>query len=187
MRAFFAITLPEAITESLGALSQRLRLKGAKASWVPPQRMHLTLRFFGDITEEQCAGMIAAAVAPLAEVLAPEFLITGVGSFGRKGRPDVIWAGAQILAGDVEAILRAVDAAARAQGIEVENRPFRPHITLARIRDPRSAGALAAELGHEAGFAAGQFTCHNVTLYQSRLTPSGPEYSIIKEFPLRVT
>jgi 2'-5' RNA ligase len=184
MRAFTAIELPEPVRRALAALQARLETRGARARWTAPAAMHLTLRFLGDVSEVQ-AGAITddllvryAAEAPL------QLTVAGVGCFPHARRPGVVWVGIE---GDTERLARVqedAEASARGVGLEGEARPFHPHVTLARVRDPGNAGALIEALSEEAGFAGGSFTAAHVTLFESTLLPAGPRYTVLAHLPL---
>lgn len=183
MRTFIAIELPEPVKEALGALSRRLQRPGERVTWVPADRIHLTLRFLGELDEE--------AIAKLSAILSDEYAgmapfalsVAEVGAFPNVRRPSVIWAGVGPVDGGVQAAQAVAEQAARASGLPAEKKAFRPHLTLARIRDRRAASGLTARLEAERGFVGGEFTVGRVSLFSSELTPKGPIYRGLGEFP----
>ena len=132
MRLFVAVDPPPQLRDSLdaaiGARDEQLR-------WVPPEQWHLTLVFCGEVTEQvvpeltERLGRAAARTSPFA------LRLQGAGTFPKQAaRTRVLWAG---VGGDVPAMTRLAErcaAAARRSGIDVEDRSFRPHLTLARAR-----------------------------------------------------
>lgn len=184
MRAFVAIELPRETRVALGALQNRLRAEPARASWVAPDNIHLTLRFLGEITSEAEEGIAAelraryAAMAPL--TLAPR----GLGYFPNARRPSVLWVGVDVLAGNLEQVQEAAETAARHAGLPPESKPFRAHLTLARFRDPREAAQLRGAVEAAQAFAADAFEAAHVSLFRSELLPRGAKYTRLHEFAL---
>lgn len=184
MRTFIAIELPDPIREALGHLSRRMRNTGANASWVRPENIHLTLRFLGEISEHD-VNRIGERLALDYQAIDPFTLtISGTGVFPNPRKPSVIWVGAEPLEGPLATTQAIAESAAQAIGLPPETKPFRPHLTLARLRDPRQAGTLPQTLEQEAGFNAGAFQVHSVALFSSQLTPKGPIYRRLREFAL---
>lgn len=184
MRTFAAIELPEPVKASLGSLSQRLRKSGAKASWVTPERMHLTLRFYGDLQEDAIAALRAFLREKLRGLGTFSLNIEGAGAFPSARKPAVVWAGIHPVEEPVLQVQRVTEAAAGAIGLVPERKSFTPHITLARIRQAESADTLSQFLNREQAFTGGAFPVSNVALWSSTLTPQGPMYSLIEEFDL---
>jgi len=182
MRCFIAIELPAAIHEALEDAKMRLRAAHVKASWVKPGNVHLTLRFLGEIEEVQAA-RIAVTLEEDYEAVPPFRLrVQGLGAFPTARRPSVLWAGCGPLDTGLSDVQQKAEAAARAVGLDAETKAFRPHLTLARIRDRRSAGPVAAALERQRGFDGGEFEVSAVALFESRLSPAGAEYTRLKEF-----
>jgi len=202
MRSFVAVELPEPILEAVGQLSGRLRASGARATWVKPENMHLTLRFLGEVDEDNI-NRLKAILSDSYRGMSPFTLsVRGVGAFPNMRRPSVVWVGAveareaarsQVELGNervlgneraqaIETAYLAAESAARAIGLAPEEKAFHPHLTLARIRDAREAPPLVACLERERDFCAGDFTVHSVSLFSSRLTPHGPIYQRLEEF-----
>jgi 2'-5' RNA ligase len=94
----------------------------------------------------------------------------------------VIWAGVAPLQGALAQAQTIAEKGARAIGLKPEKRAFRPHLTLARIRDVRQTGDLPERLSAERDFEAGSFSVSSVSLFYSELTRSGPIYQRIQEF-----
>ena len=109
---------------------------------------------------------------------------TGVFPDARK--PRVLWCGAT---GDVEklsALQKQLDSDFAGIGFPGEDRPFRAHLTLARIKDPRSVSGISEALTKHNAFIAGEFTCKELVLFQSRLTTQGAVYTKLAVFPMVV-
>ncbi len=176
MRLFIAIELSDDIKTALG----RLRSDIPGARWVPADQIHLTLAFLGEVDEattERLSG-------ELLQIQAPEFKLrfTGTGCFPDRRRPRVLWIGLEpeprlnILAAGVRAAVLSC-------GIPQEERPFSPHITLARLKLPASKEA-GAFLDQPAKQTIPSLLVREFTLFQSRLTTQGAVHTQIKHFPL---
>lgn len=205
MRVFFAVSLAPEVREGLAALASSLetRAPDSPVAWVPAANHHLTLRFLGDVSEEQRAALESAGREVAASQPRFRLVLEGVGTFGGKS-PRVIWVGARSDAG-LEA-LRAVHAAletrVRALGFDPDDHPvYSPHATLGRIRDERGprrparakgkprpgqggTDALVKAIG-EARFGPVEVPVERFVLYESRLHGSRhPDYVEAASFPL---
>ena len=184
MRAFFAIELPGTVKAPLVSIRDRLRRSGAKASWVHPDNMHLTLRFLGDVTQES-ADQITEILRASLQACAPITLaVRGVGAFPNLKRPSVVWAGLEVLSGDLVTMQSLIEDVSRTIGLPKEEKAFHPHVTLGRIKDSRQLGSLLEDIAAMKDFDGGDFTAVHVSLFSSELTPSGPVYRLLQEFPL---
>ncbi|MBI5066804.1 MAG: RNA 2',3'-cyclic phosphodiesterase [Deltaproteobacteria bacterium] len=186
LRLFVALDPPAPLRRQLAALAAELRRQAGRAAerlrWVEPGSLHLTLQFLGNAPDERL-GDVEAAVTAAASAGRPLALsVRGVGAFPSPRRARVVWAG---LHGELEplgALVRDLGARLAPLGFPPDERPFSPHLTLARARDGASglAGALAALGAREAGtWRAGE-----LTLFRSHLSPSGPRYEPLLRAPL---
>jgi len=176
-RLFVAIDLPEEIKLVIGSL--RCSLPGAK--WVAESQIHLTLRFIGEVDDE----LLKMIVASLSGIVAAPFSLAmqGVGCFPPKRDPKVLWVGVDggsalfALQGEIEkALVR--------KGVAPEDRPFSPHITIARLKETPAARVVPF-LRHYARFATRSFPVTQFILYSSTLTPQGAVHRQEALFPLR--
>jgi len=171
-RLFIAVDVDEATRAQIGRISTGLREAigaHAKASWVRPDRMHLTLHFFGNADgalEERVRGALAHPIDQPAFDLSFE----GLGVFPERGSPRVLWLG--VTAGLSE--LRRIHGV-----VGQTHEPFTPHLTLARLRG-RIPRAKVAEIV-DIPASAGPSRIDRVTLYESRLSPAGPTYIPLAE------
>ncbi len=184
IRAFLAIDPPGEILQAIGRIQGRLqRLIRGELRWVRPEAIHLTLKFFGDVSEDAVAA-IAAAVEKTAAGAAPfSFAVIGVGVFPDRRRPRVLWLGME---GDVARLIgfqQELERGLGAVGFPAEERPFRPHLTLARIKSAGGLTGLEKALEKGTEYAAGQFTAAGIGLLRSELTPRGAVYMKLKWFP----
>lgn len=182
VRTFIAIEVPDAAKESLAALSGRLRMPGVRASWVKPKNMHLTLRFLGEIDPDRIE-TLATGLDHAYQGRTPfDLYIRGAGAFPKPRKPSVIWAGIEPLEGALAEVQAIAERAARDIGLPPDNKAFRAHLTLARIRDARTAQPLMVRLEQERDFDGGEFSVQGVSLFSSQLTPQGSIYQRLREF-----
>ncbi|WP_029895991.1 RNA 2',3'-cyclic phosphodiesterase [Desulfohalovibrio reitneri] len=182
-RLFIAVPLPGEYREILEGLTGRLRKrlpKGAPLTFTKPDTWHLTLRFLGDTPEERIEPLKAA----LADIDWRAFTLRagGYGAFPGIQRPRVLWVGLREGADEARALASAVENASVAAGFEPEERPFRPHLTVARVKKGGrllNAAELLAEIGRESwpGFLVRSFT-----LFGSELRPEGAVHTPLAEF-----
>ena len=183
MRAFIAIELPDEVRWALAQLQQRLAGSGADVKWVEPEHLHVTMKFLGEITEEQRRA-VEAMLRQVARALSPFPLsLRALGAFPSMRSPRVIWVG---VAEGKEPLVRLAEGIERegaAAALQKEERPFAAHVTLGRVRSPRGHQALVELLEHTDWSPPPSWTADHVTLYQSVLSSSGPTYSVLAEIP----
>lgn len=188
IRAFIAIELPEEARAELGRMIDALRKAvggggGKDLKWVNPDNIHLTLKFLGDVAPEMI-DEVAGAMDEAASGTGPMSLaIGGVGGFPNLRSPRVVWAGLDAPE-ELAELHEALEDALAPLGFAPEERAFRPHLTLCRVKAPaagRSIGPKAEALdpGEKVRFTAG-----SISLIKSVLTPKGPKYTVLKEVHL---
>ncbi len=184
VRAFLAIDLPDELSEGIGkAVSSWRRTQKGRISWIPPENLHVTLLFLGDVLKEDLH-RIAAACRAVAYGISPFMLEPkGTGVFPHATRPRVLWIG---LSGDIPRLSRLHDrleSALSVLGHPGENRDFAPHITLGRVRSPLAIAKILPTFLAD-GFSAQAFPVREFVLYRSDLGPRGAVYTPIERFPL---
>jgi 2'-5' RNA ligase len=178
MRLFIALSLPDEVHRELALVQARLR--GLPVRWSGPAGIHLTLQFIGETAEQRAPELLAALAALPAAPLTLQ--LEGLGAFPDLRRPRVIWAG---LGGDLAALSRlqaAVLATTAPLGFALEERPFRPHLTLGRVRQeagPEERQALGRAIERAEAPAPLAWQAGGPTLFQSALTPAGAVYTAL--------
>lgn len=184
IRAFLAVEIPEEILKGVAVVQDRLRSRiYGDIHWVRPEGVHLTLKFFGDIPPGDVANISIVVEKAVAGVEPLALAVGGTGVFPDLRRPRVLWLGMQ---GDVERLLilqRELECELQRIGFPREERPFRPHLTLGRIRSSRGIAELAKILEKGRAYDAGQFVAAGLTLFRSELTPRGALYTRLKWYP----
>lgn len=176
-RLFVALDLPETLKNTLNAICRGI--PGTR--WLPPNQLHLTLRFIGDVDDstfrEIKNGLSSNDLPPISCHL------SGIGCFPSKGRPRVIWVGVRDEATGLTTLQRQVEKDIRKLRLSPEERPFTPHITLARLKNPPRE-AVTDFLSRNADFQGGLFCVTAFHLYSSRLTPRGAIHTLEQSYQL---
>ena len=178
MRLFVAVDLSEDARRRIAVQQQRIAaaLGGPTASlkWVTPEHAHLTLAFLGRVDGTLVPSVVDALGR---DVDRPPFemILDGVGVFPPRGAPRVLWVGVAAGAAQLSDLQRLMAERVTALGIELEDRPFHPHLTLGRWRASRPADRDRALAAAPSG-AIARVPVEYATLYESRLSSSGPTY-----------
>jgi 2'-5' RNA ligase len=186
IRAFLALDPPPEVLCKIADIQGVLRrnIQGA-LSWVRPGGIHLTLKFFGDIAAKDVSA-VSEVVAGQATGARPFNLeAKGLGVFPDTRRPRVLWLG---IGGEVERLIamqKAIDQKLEACGFPKGKRPFRAHLTLARIKSPQGLSGIEDVLTEKGSESAGKFTATGLTLFKSELTPKGARYTTLGYFPFQ--
>jgi 2'-5' RNA ligase len=184
IRAFLAVPLRPDLRPAVAALQERLQPAQAKVKWVEAENLHFTLKFLGDTRPER-GQEIAAAVRSAVQRLAPfEVTIAGAGAFPHTRRPRTVWVGTREGAEPLAALAAAVEEALAALGLPRETKPFRPHLTIGRVKGPDFLRTLGELIEAEADTPIGRQTVDSCCLMQSELKRSGPIYTVLADIPL---
>jgi 2'-5' RNA ligase len=184
IRAFLAVDPPEEIFNEIIKIQERLRkaIQG-DIRWVRPEGIHLTLKFFGYVYESDIANISHVVKNNVASMKELMLNVRNIGAFPTVSRPRVLWLG---IDGDTDALIglqAEIDTGFHEYGFKKEDRPFRPHLTLARIKEPKGLIGLAETLKKNEGYVAGSFTVSGLTLFKSDLKPMGAIYTKLAYFP----
>ena len=195
MRIFIGIDLDTEVRSRIERFLEGVEGFAPDARWMRPESLHITLKFIGEQTPEQ----VEAISERLRGIEGSAFEIRsgGYGFFPTAKAPRVFWIG--IHAGPQLAELAgSVDVAVAELGIPCEDRPFSPHLTLARAGGRSGSPKWRKGDGPNSTFAVvekrlaamgeldfGKMTAHEFILYQSQLSPKGSKYTKLERFPLR--
>ena len=189
VRLFVACEIPDDVKETIGEVIEGLRQKsGSAVRWIKPEGVHVTLKFLGEVPTKKLPAIKLAIQEAVVGHSPFELEFSTIGTFGGREGMRIMWVG---IAGDVlrlEALVRAVNAALAVVGFEPERRPFRPHLTLGRVRDEistRQRAEIEVAVG-KSGVPNASWRTAQVSLMRSRLTTQGASYEVLATFPLRV-
>ena len=185
-RVFCAVELPQQVRTQLEEhiLKLRKQIPDAAASWSRVENIHLTLKFFGNVALDRIPAITDAAARTVAEFSAFPIGIGGTGVFPRPSRAQVLWIGVSDPTGRLSALQERLENEFAAEGFPKENRAYRPHLTIARIRRPEGARRLA-ETHLQIPFTATNIELNEVILFRSELSPKGSKYTAISKHQIR--
>ena len=180
MRLFIAIEIPSEIRKGFAAFLSELRAVAPTAKWVRAENLHVTLKFLGH-TDPSNLEKIVNALRAIRNSQPVTLEFRGLGFFPNERRPRVFWAGMDS-SPNLQPLGQDIDRSMNALGFSLEERPFAPHLTLARFNPPGLPPALAAALKQHASRKFGSVTAREFHLIESKLKPSGAEYTTLQSF-----
>jgi 2'-5' RNA ligase len=181
VRLFVALEIPSEVRENLAALVETLRAISKEPRWIRPENLHVTLKFLGEVPEMKLDA-VRAALAETRSEQPVKLEFRGLGFFPNEKHPRVFWAGIEAspnlvkLAGDIDAAMEKL-------GVQREQRPFSPHLTLARFERQGMPQKLRIAIAENAQREFGTLQTNESLLIQSKLKPSGAEYTTLASFP----
>jgi RNA 2',3'-cyclic 3'-phosphodiesterase len=184
MRTFVAVPLPEECRLMLGQMQQELRSFQAEVAWVAIPSIHLTLKFLGEVEPETIPKLTELLRAASEKEQAFELRLRGLGGFPNVRNPRVLWCG---INGDTDALARLqqqIEAACYSLGFASEERSFKPHLTLGRIKGKRNLQPLmdCIKMGSDLECC---FRVDHFNIYKSTLKPQGAVYAVLDTVALR--
>jgi RNA 2',3'-cyclic 3'-phosphodiesterase len=186
IRAFWAIDLPESYRVGLAAIQDYLRKSGADVRWTSVAGIHLTLKFLGDIEENQVEALAAAASGVAGATPGFTLDVKGVGTFPGPKNPRVIWLGLSGQTDILARLVRNLEQAFAPLGFPPEKRTFTPHLTLGRVRSSQGREALNRSLETVPLPVFSEFSVKELVLYRSTLRPQGALYTPLRRIALGV-
>lgn len=181
MRLFAGIEIPAEVIHNLESLLERLR-PTAKLKWSPLGNLHITTRFIGEWPQERLSEL-QSALAGLTGREPISIQVRRLGFFPNPHSPRVFWAGIEA-SPELAALASETDQALESLGLAPEGRPFSPHLTLARIKEPVPLQKLRETIAALPSLDFGGFHADRFNLYQSRVGSAGSVYTKLAEFPL---
>jgi len=184
-RIFCAVELPDSVRARLQDHIGLLRGAGpdATASWTRVENIHLTLKFFGNVAIERIP-KISAAVERAVKKFPPVSIGIGkTGVFPKSSRAQVLWIGVSDPSGKLAELQRQLENECAKEKFEKEDRAYRPHLTIARLRKPEGARLLAdAHLNMD--FEPAEMTVSELIVFRSELSSKGSKYTAISRHKL---
>ena len=185
LRTFIALPLPD---EWIGVLAETIedlsRALPTGVRWVSPAGIHLTLKFLGPTDSRIVPRILDAITEDFADASSPVLSLSALGTFPASRNPRVIWAGVSGGTEGLEDLHRRAEHAVSGLGWSQDGRPFRPHLTLGRVRDrvnARQREAISHAVARARLPAFRSWRPDTVRLYRSVLTPRGARYSSLGE------
>ncbi len=180
IRSFIAISLPDSIKEAVASFLAPFRTGRSDVRWVSPPNLHLTLQFLGSTDESIIPDMRRDLIRHFCHYRPFYITIAGVGGFPSEQRPRVIWVG---VGADeqLERLHRDIAGITRRFGFVSEERAFRPHLTVGRVRPPGRLGAAEAAFVSGRNIEFGTAEVSGIQIMRSDLTASGPIYTALAD------
>lgn len=188
LRAFIAVTLPPDVRRLLAGFQGRLKPAGFPVKWVETENLHLTLVFLGATAPDKVPDVLEAMRTAAAGTGPFTARVHGLGIFPDPHRTQIVWVGLEEGVERLGRLQQALSAALAPLGFKPENRPFRPHLTLGRVRDRASSGereALGRAVVSLDGGPGRSFNVDALHLIKSQLNREGPVYTVIGSVVLR--
>jgi RNA 2',3'-cyclic 3'-phosphodiesterase len=184
IRTFIAVETPPDVRRRTQDLVNRLGRADADVKWVAPDQMHWTLKFLGDVEDQQINDVCRAVGACVKPFTPFELAVTGAGAFPTLDRPRTIWIGATTGADALAILAGSIEKSLANLGFPKEHRRFTAHLTLGRVRSTRNVRELGQLVKDNADFAAGTMTIDEVTTFSSRLETTGAVHEALSRAPL---
>lgn len=177
IRAFIAVDLPETVQQKVEQLQQELRKTQALVSWVKPASIHITLKFLGNIFPEQVPGIQSALEGIALNTSVFRLQPKGCGAFPSLKQMRIVWIGLHGNNEPLGELQQEVESAIIKLGFKAEDRPFRPHLTIGRVKGKRGLRSLQDALLAQNTFETEAFDVKEVVLYKSELRREGALYT----------
>ncbi|MEP6569616.1 MAG: RNA 2',3'-cyclic phosphodiesterase [Acidobacteriota bacterium] len=179
-RVFCAIEVPKLTRDLILRHNASLKaaVPAARASWSRDTNLHLTLKFLGDIPQSVVAEFSQAAARSVAGAQPFTISLEDTGVFPTRGQPRVLWIGINDRSGKLAELQTCLEEESARAGFAKEARPFRPHLTIARLRHPDNASALA--IAHQQTvFDPAVIAVSELLVIRSELSSEGPRYTVV--------
>jgi 2'-5' RNA ligase len=172
------------ILKKIEEAQEELRSSRADVRWVSPEKIHLTLKFFGNIDDSRIEPIAASIEGPVRATAPFTLRVRGIEAFPHMKNPRVIWTGLVDEEGILTSFQKQLETELEKIGFEPEGRPFQPHLTLGRMKSPEGREALVGRMEQYGEAEFGEFRVEGVVLFRSDLRPMGPIYTPLKEIKL---
>jgi 2'-5' RNA ligase len=187
VRLFVALDIPAEVRNNLAAFLSEMRalteqLADKSVRWVRPENLHVTLKFIGEVAPPKLQG-IRGALANVRSDGPVDLRFRGLGFFPNENRPTVLWTGLDASA-NLAKLAGDIDQSMVPQGIRRENRPFVPHLTLARLAPPVLRERLREVIRKNREREFGSFQAREFHLIESTLKLTGAEYTTLRSLRL---
>jgi len=187
IRSFLSIEIPKAVKLELSAVQNKLKkIKGIR--WVLPDNIHLTLKFFGDINQEQVDDIKNIISSVCLNIRPMTLKIGGFGGFPDMDKPRILWAG---LDGEIKRLCKfqtLIDKTLQKMDLSMDKKMdkkiFLPHLTIGRIKEPKKCDILKKEITDINILTTTKWRVDNVVLFKSQLMQNGAIYTHLWDFPL---
>jgi 2'-5' RNA ligase len=185
LRLFICVEIPHEIKRKISMIQEQLKAIETPIGWVRSEGIHLTLKFLGNISEEQvpdikrCMSMAVDGISPF------DVNIKGGGVFPNLNYPRVIWIRLEDRTYNLFRLQKGIEDCLNKIGFEQEDRGFTPHLTLGRIKSLKGKNQLIRTIHLYKDIEVGQITIDKIILMRSQLNPAGAIYTVLEEVFLK--
>ena len=183
MRLFIALPLPDEVEKFLENIIKEFKQKPGKVKWVDSNNIHLTLKFLGEADQNKVEDISESIKSVASKHKSIKCTIDKIGGFPNLKRPKVIWAGLDGNIEKLESVASDIDTEMSQLGFEKENRKFKSHLTLGRVKDNKDLSELTKYLT-DYKLQPKTILFDKIVLFKSTLTPKGPIYERLCEAEL---
>ena len=180
MRTFLGIKIPA--TKEISEFVKEIKSTNIDAKFVEQENYHINLKFFGNKSEEEISKIVSATEKVASKFHSFKLFLSGAGVFPSKSFVRVVWIG--INSNELEGLYNMLENKFEEIGIPKESRKFTPHLTICRLRSQENKNILIDKLSKFNSKGFGEFDIKSIYLFESKLSPKGPKYNILKEFRL---
>ncbi len=187
MRLFCAVKVSPQVSQNLSHWAERMKGNPEippNTKWVEEQNFHLTLKFFGEVPEARLSSLEDSLGKAADGKTKFDISFKGIGAFPSMDHPRVIWAGSEDPSGKLSEIAEAIERQTVAGGFAPADKPFSPHLTLARLNHTARPGLPKVLEKHRDAFF-GPMTVESVCLIQSTLSLQGSQYAELKKWSFK--
>jgi 2'-5' RNA ligase len=187
IRTFIAVDLDKVVRQRTIALQETLKESGTEVKWVGPENLHVTLLFLGEVDEREVPEVCRLVAETAGEHPKFTMSVESSGGFPNSLRPRIVWVGVGAGTQELCSIHDDLETAFLNLGFRREDRKYSPHITLGRVKSDRPTESLATALAQQAGWKGGEIQVTELLVMGSKLTPEGPEYTVLSRAKLGKT
>jgi RNA 2',3'-cyclic 3'-phosphodiesterase len=187
IRTFVCVEIPPEVGDCVQQLQQQLGSSRADVSWVKQTNLHFTLKFLGGISPAQIERVCEAVKRAAEAYSAFNLQLREAGCFPSEGKPRVLWVGLAEVPAALSGLYSSIDSNLSMLGFPAESRPFKPHLTLGRVRSPQDTRHTRplVQAMKSAAFQSEVFRVSQVVVMKSELRRSGAIYSPIQTCRLK--
>ncbi len=185
MRAFIAVGISSEVREKIAQIEAEFRKGDMDVKWVEPGNVHITLKFLGEVSEQNLSGVIEKTRLAVAGISNFRVHLSGLGSFPNLKSPRVVWIGVSEGKQELKNLSERVEENLSYLGFAKEKREFSAHLTIGRVRSPKGTRELVKKIEELENSDVGEFSVDKVLVMESQLSSKGPTYRIIEEMDLR--
>lgn len=184
VRTFIAIEISDALRQKIAGVQEKLKKEKERVSWTKPGNIHVTLKFLGDVEENEINAIVEAVERAVGSFNSFILSVKNIGAFPNLRRPRVFWVGIENPPVQLTQIFEKIEDELNQIGFPKETRKFSPHLTIGRVRSPISDGFI--EKFKKETFEGGKVRVEEIVVMKSDLKPTGAVYTPLKKVKLKV-